>query len=56
MENNRQKIKPCEEKMYFPKKMASENAYKNVVITYKSQISNFKVQDTTKSVKQKKAE
>ena len=40
MENIRQKKKPCEEKKIFATKMSSENAFK----------SNFKVQDTTKSV------
>ena len=44
MENIGQKKKPCEENKIFAPKMASENAFKNVVITYKSQILNLKIQ------------
>ena len=44
MENIGQKKKPCEEKKIFVPKMASENALKNVVITYKSRILKFKIQ------------
>ena len=44
MENIGQKMKPCEEKKIFAPKMASENAFKNVVITYESRILKFKIQ------------
>ena len=44
MENIEQKKKPCEKKKIFAPKMASENAFKNVVITYKSRILKFKIQ------------
>ena len=44
MENIGQKKKPNEEKKIAPK-MASENAFKNVVITYKSRILMFKIQN-----------
>ena len=44
MENIGQKKKPCEEKKIFASKMASENAFKNLAITYKSRILKFKIQ------------
>ena len=45
MENIGHKKNTCEEKNIFPPKMASENAFeKNVVITYKSRILKFKIQ------------
>ena len=46
MENIGQKKKPCEEKKIFAPKIASENAIKKCGYIK----SNFKVQDTTKSV------
>ena len=44
MENIGQKKMPCEEKKIFAPKKASENALKNVGITYKSGILKFKIQ------------
>ena len=44
MENIGQKKKPCEKKKIFVPKMALENAFKNVGITYKSRILKFKIQ------------
>ena len=52
MENKGHKENTCEEKNIFPPKMASENAYKKC--GFHLWKSNFKVQDTTKSVKQKR--
>ena len=43
MEKIGQKKKPCVEKKIFAPKMASENAFKNVVINYKSRILKFKI-------------
>ena len=48
MENVRQK-KPCEEKKIFAPKCLQEIYLKNVAVTL-----NFKVEDTTKNVKQKR--
>ena len=50
MENIRQKKKPWEEKKIFMPKKASENAFKKWGYHFNFK---FKVQDTTKSVKQK---
>ena len=44
MENKVQKKKPCEEKKIYKPKMAAEMHLKIVVITYKSQILKFKLQ------------
>ena len=52
MENIGQKKKPCEEKIIFAPQMASEYAFKKC--GYHLWKSNFKVQDTTKSFKQKR--
>ena len=52
MENIRQKKKPWEEKKIFAPQMALKNAFKKR--GYHLWKSNFKVQDTTKSIKQKR--
>ena len=44
MENNRQKKKPCEEKIFSRQKRLLKMHLENVVITYKGQILNFKLQ------------
>ena len=52
MENIGQKKKLCEESNIFPPKMTSENAFKKR--GYHLYKSNFKVQDATKSILQKR--
>ena len=49
MENVIKKKKPCEEKKVFTPKWLQKIYLKNVAITL-----NFKVEDTTKNVKQKR--